>query len=96
MAYYVEIDEVLVLAYLRHEDRGLTEGDIDILLRFLEGLADTGEAFRADPSRRCSPSHFEVRYIFQDSTGKFRTFRFIISDAAATYGILRVRFADEL
>jgi hypothetical protein len=98
MAYHVEIDEALVLAYLCHPDRGLAEADIDLLLNFLEGLAHTGEMFRNDPSRRCPPGsvHFEVTYVFEDSTGKLRVFRFIISDAAAAYGVLRVRFAEEL
>jgi hypothetical protein len=88
----------LVLAYLGHVDRGLTEADVDALLAFLEGLAHTGEGYRNDPSRRHSPGspHFEVRYVFADSAGRMRTFRSIISDAAAPYGVLRVRFAEEL
>jgi hypothetical protein len=98
MAYHVEIDEALVLAYLRSPERGLAEADVDVLLDFLEGLARTGEAYRNEPSRRCSPgsTHFEVTYIFEDSAGRIRTFRFIISDAAAAYGVLRVRFTEEL
>jgi hypothetical protein len=97
MPYHIEIDEALVLAYLCHEDRGLADADIGTLLNFLEGLAHTGEVYRNDPSRRCPPgsTHFEVGYIFADTTGKLRLFRFIISDAAAAYGIL-VRFAEEL
>jgi hypothetical protein len=39
MAYHVEIDEALVLAYLCQPDRGLTEGELGTLLGFLEGLA---------------------------------------------------------
>jgi len=98
MAYHVEIDEALVLAYLCHPQRHLAEADIGKLLDFLEGLAHTGEVYVRDPSRRCSPgsTHFELTYIFEDSTAKLRTFRFIISDAAAAYGALRVRFAEEL
>jgi hypothetical protein len=98
VAYQVEIDETVVLAYLSHPDRGLTPHDLDKLLRFLEDLATTGEQFRADETRRCSPgsSHFEVTYIMQDSTHRLRCFRFIVSDAAAVYGILRVRFAEEM
>ncbi len=98
MAYHVEIDEALVLAYLRHPDRGLADTDVDTLLGFLEGLAQTGEPYRNDPSRRCSPgsAHFEVTYIFADATGTMRAFRFIVSDAAAAYGVLRVRFTEEL
>src|SRR5262245_9709997 len=98
MAYHVEIDEALVLSYLSHPDRGLARTDVDALLDFLDGLATTGAVYREDPSRRCSPgsAHFEVTYVFADATGKLRLFRFIISDAAANYGVLRVRFAEEL
>jgi hypothetical protein len=98
MAYHIEIDEALVLAYLSHPDPGLTEEDRDTLLRFLEELGQTGDVLRSDASRRCSPdsSHFEVTYIFADSAARLRHFRFIISDAAAVYGILRVRYAEEL
>jgi len=98
VAYHIEIDEALVLAYLRHSDRGLTDGDVDTLLRFLEGLAHTGEAYRNDPSRRLQPDspHFGVDLLFEDSAGRLRQFRFIISNAAAAYGVLRVRYADEL
>jgi hypothetical protein len=54
--------------------------------------------YRSDASRRCPPGspHFEVTYIFADVTRRVRVFRFIVSDAAAAYGILRVRFAEEL
>ena len=98
MAYDVEIDEALVLAYLSDLDRGLTQADIGTLLGFLEGLASTGEVYRQDQSRRCAPGspNFEVTYLFQDSAGRLRHFRFIISDAAAVYGVLRVRFTEEL
>jgi hypothetical protein len=97
MAYHVEIEEAVVLAYLCHPDRGLAEADVDTLLGFLEGLAHTGETYRNDLSRRCTPGspNFEVEYIFADSAGKLRVFRFIVSDAAAPYGILRVRYAEE-
>lgn len=98
MEYHVEIEEALVLSYLSHPDRGLSEDDLDTLLGFLEGLAQTGEAYRKDASRRRPPDSydFEVAYVFEDSAGKVRAFRFIVSDASAVYGVLRVRFAEEL
>jgi hypothetical protein len=98
MAYHVEIDEALVLAYLQDPGRGLGGADVDKLIDFLEGLAHTGEVYRRDPARRLSPGspHFEVTYIFVDSAGRMRLFRFIVSDAAAAHGVLRVRFAEEL
>jgi hypothetical protein len=98
MAYSVEIEDAVVLAYLSHPDRGLAEADVNTLLDFLEELSHTGDIYRNDLSRRCPPGspHFEVTYVFADSTAKFRIFRFIVSDAAAAYGVLRVRFAEEL
>lgn len=74
MPYHVEIDEAVVLNYLRDPDRGLAEADIDTLLDFLEGLAHTGEVYRNEPSRRLSPGspNFEVAYIFQDAAGRLR------------------------
>ncbi|SRR6266511_558168 len=98
MAYHVEIDEIFVLDYLGAQERGLSIEDLDVLLGFLEDLSVTGESFCKDPSRRCGPgsSHFEVTHVFQDSAGKMRAFRFIVTDAAAAYGVLRVRFAEEL
>jgi hypothetical protein len=98
MAYHVEIDEVLVLGYLRHQDRHLTDADVDRLLDFLGQLADTGDLYRSNPSYR-HPSGaplLDIQFVFQDASGRVRCFRFIVSDAAATYGVLRVRFAEEL
>jgi hypothetical protein len=99
MAYDVEIDERLVLAYLLDPERNLTEEDIVKVLSFLEtDLGQTGDAYRNEPERRCSPGspNFEVRYLFRDSAPRWRHFRFIVSDAAAQYGVLQVRFAEEV
>ena len=98
MAYYVHIEEVLVLDYLGDPDRDLSIKDIDKLLDFIEGLAETGDAYRNDPSLRCPPgsSHFDVDYFFLDSAGRARGFRFIVSDAAAAHGVLWVRFCEAL
>ncbi len=98
MAFHIEIDESLVMDYLCHSERGLADADVSKLLDFLEELANTGEAYRIDVSRRCPPgsTHFEVTYLFPDSAAKLRVFRFIISDAAAAFGVLRVRYAEEL
>lgn len=98
MPYHIEIDEALVLDYLSNQDRNLTDKDIGILLGVLEGLAHTGNIYRNDPAHRCSPGsqHFEVKYLFVVSAGRLRHFRFVVSDQDAVYGVLRVRFAEEL
>ena len=85
-----------VLDYLGDPQRGLSVEDIDKLLDFLEsplGIA----AFRNDPSYRCPPGspHFEAHCVFLDSAGRTRQFRFVVNDASAAYGVLRVVYADE-
>lgn len=99
MAYHVEIDEALVHAYLLDPGRNLSQSDIETLLNFLEvELGRDGDFYRNEPERRCSlgSSNFAVALLFRDSAGNLRHFRFIVSDAAASYGVLRVRFAEEL
>ena len=54
MAFHVEIEETLVLAYLFHPDRSLTDSDISKLINFLEDLAHTGETY----SYRCNAPVF--------------------------------------
>jgi hypothetical protein len=98
MAYDVEIDEG-PLAYLLDPDRNLTAQDAEKVLTFLDTeLGQTADVYRNEPDRRNPPGSpsFEVTLLFRDSAGSFRHFRFIVSDAAAAYGVLRVRFAEEL
>lgn len=96
MPYHVEIDESRVLDYLGDPQRGLSVEDIDKLLDFLENPVGI-TAFRDDPSYRCPPGspHFEARYFFLDSAGRIRQFRFVVNDASAAYGVLRVVYAEE-
>jgi hypothetical protein len=96
MAFHIEIDESGVLDYLGDPQRGLSVEDIDKLLNFLESPSGIA-AFRDDPSYRCAPgsSNFEARYVFLDSAGRIRQFCFIVNDASAAYGVLRVVYADE-
>jgi len=98
MAYHLQIDENRVLDYLADPVHDLSIEDIDKLIALLEGLAETGDFYRNDPSRRCPPgsTHFDADFFFLDSTGRSRGFRFILSDAAAAHGVLRVRFCEAL
>jgi hypothetical protein len=98
MGFHVEVAEREVVEYLRHPDRGLRKSDLEIIDRFLKDLENQGEAYRNDASRRLGPDSplFQVSYIFEDSDGTYRQFRFIIDDAASVYGVLRVRFVDEV
>ena len=96
MAFHVELDESRVLDYLGDPQRALSVEDIDKLLDFLESPSGIA-GFRDDPSYRCAPGspHYEVRYVFLDSAGRIRQFCFIVNDASAAYGVLRVVYADE-
>ena len=101
MPYHVEIDEKRVLDYLERADLGLTVEDLDKLLDFLdgpEGLPILSDAYRNDPANRLAQgsSQFEVRYVFRDSAGRCRQFRFVVDDSSASHGVLRVRFVDEV
>ena len=100
MPYHVEIDERLVLDYLEGTDLNIE--DLDKLLDFLdgpEGLSIVPDAYRNDPANRAGhgTSRFEIRHLFEDSAGRYRLFRFVVDDThAATYGVLRVVYVDEL
>jgi hypothetical protein len=98
MAYHIEVDEALVVAYLCHPDRSLAEPDVDKFLNFLDGLAHTGDSYGGNPDLRLRPgsADCEVVFLFQAADGRLRVFRSIVSDAAAAYGVLRVRFAEDL
>src|SRR2546423_1791254 len=101
MPYHVEIDERLVLDYLEGTDLGLSIEDLDRLLDFLdgpEGLSIISDAQRNDPCNRLAHGspRFEVRHVFWDSAGRCRQFRFVVDDASAAYGVLRVLFFDEV
>ena len=97
MGYFIEVDGSVCL-YLDSEDRRFSPQDRDVIDAFLDGLADTGEWYRADASFRCSPgsANMEIDYVFLDSAGNVRRLQFIVSDAAAVHGVLRVTYVDEV
>src|SRR5262249_52489079 len=64
-----------------------------------EGLTIVPDAYRNDPANRSGhgTSRFEIRHLFEDSAGRYRLFRFVVDDThAATYGVLRVVYVEEL
>jgi hypothetical protein len=97
VAYSLEFEQVRVRSYLfNHPD--LTRGDRVKLYTFLNDLRDLGDSFQADAGRRLRPGSpcFWVAFVFKDESGRLRQFRFIVHDAAAPYGVLRVVYADEM
>jgi hypothetical protein len=98
MAYFLELEETTVVAYLDSPERHFAPQDLDAIYTFLDVLADQGDKYRNDPSFRCSPdsSNMEIDFVFLASSGNMRQFRFIVSDAAAIHGVLRVIYVDEV
>jgi hypothetical protein len=95
MGYFIEIEETL--PYLNSADRNFSQRDRDVVFDFLAKLEVYGEKYCADPSFRCSPGspNMLIPFLFMDSAGKLRHLRFIVTDAAAAYGVLRVTYVDE-
>lgn len=95
MAYSLKI-EAAVRGFL-FACPGLSRSDRVKLSARLNDLREQGDACRGDTSRRLSPGSelFTYDFLMRTSAGKLRHFRFVVSDAAATYGVLRVVYADE-
>jgi hypothetical protein len=66
----------------------------------LSWLREQGDVFIDDLSRRLAQGSpfFLYDYIFRDDDGdgQLHHFRFVVSDAAASYGVLRVVYVDQL
>lgn len=68
------------------------------LFENLNSVRDHGDQYREDATRRLSPDseHFSFDIILRTESGAFRQFRFVVSDASAAFGLLRVVYADEM
>jgi hypothetical protein len=64
----------------------------------LHSFREHAEHYRGETARRLSSGseHFSFDLILRTESGALRHFRFVISDAFAAYGVLRVVYADEL
>ncbi len=71
---------------------GLRRADRLKLYGTLNDLREHCDAYRNDESRRLSAGseHFSLNILFRAESGEFRNYRLIVSDAAATYGVLRI------
>ena len=76
---------------------GLSRADRVKLFGHLDTLRDQGDAYRSDGTRRLSPGseHFSLDFAFHAEAGGMRLFRFVVNDASASYGVLRIVYADE-
>jgi hypothetical protein len=97
--YFLEMHDVSVRPFfdrLEAETAGLGE---EVTQRLLDDLAAYGDVYRGDTTRRLWPARpdlFEYGIVFGDAGGRWRSFRFIVSDAAAVHGVLTLVFAEEL
>jgi hypothetical protein len=92
--YWVEIHSS-VLDYLRGR---LSAADHDRVIEvFTLLLAQGGDLYRFELHRRvAAEAHaFEVDFLFEDSAGAMRLFRFVVDDEYAEAGVLRVLYVDE-
>ena len=98
MGYSLQYHTEWVLPYLRSRE-GLSRQDrIRLFTNLDENRRDRGDFFRNDPERWLAPGseYFWLVLIFQGDGGRLPQFRFVVSDAAAQYGVLRIVFVDEV
>jgi hypothetical protein len=98
VAYTVQFADT-VKAYFRDKVPGLPRSArVRLFAQAIADLADHGDVFRNDPARRLGEGspHFRYELVVWDveGDGRVHSFLFIVSDAAAQYGILQVVYAE--
>lgn len=98
MGYSLQYHTEWVLPYLRSREELSRQERIRLFTNLDENLRERGDFFRNDAERRLAPGsvYFWFVLIFQSDDGRLRQFRFVVSDAAAQYGVLRIVFVDEV
>ena len=98
MAYSLEFHDKRVVEYLRGVALS-REGRLRLFDAITLNLRQHGDDYRADPERRLAPGspYFWFHIIFFDAQGDrfMHSFRFVINDEAAAYGVLKVEYVDE-
>jgi len=96
VAYWLELDEVSVAPYL--EALNLSPAGRDRLEEVLQReIAECADTYIQNPERRLAPGSewFRVDVVFRDPQhADFYDLHFIISDAAAAHGVLRIGFVE--
>jgi hypothetical protein len=98
VAYTVQFADS-VKAYFRETVQGLSRSArVRLFAQAIVALADYGDVFRKDPSLRLGEGspHFRFELVVWDTEGdgRIHSFLFIVSDAAAQYGVLQVVYAE--
>jgi hypothetical protein len=96
MAYWLEIDE-RVVRYFREAESISRQARIALTAGLHRDLREHGDALRQIADLRLAPGSpcFRYEIIIRD-TDRLRIFRFIVNDAGAEHGVLRIVYADEL
>ncbi len=98
MAYTIQFADA-VKAYFREKLTGLSRSArVRLFAQTIDNLANHGDEFRDNPSSRLQEGspYFRFELIIADveGDGRIHSFLFIVSDAAAQYGILQVVYAE--
>jgi len=96
VAYVLQFHETTVAPYLFELELS-REGRL-ALARVLDQLRLFADNFINDPERRLFPGSdcFRVDWLFRDPVSEtIHHLKLVISDAAATYGILRVLYVED-
>ncbi len=96
MAYWLEIDE-RVVRYFREAEGISRQARLTLTAGLHRDLREHGDALRQIPQLRLATGSpcFRYEIVIRD-TDRLRVFRFIVNDASAEHGVLRILYADEL
>jgi hypothetical protein len=98
VAYALDYHTEWGLPYLRGREGLSRQGRIRLFSNLNRDLRQLGDFFRNDLERRLAPGseYSWYRLIFPEEDGRLRQFRFVVSDRAAAYSVLRIVYVDEV
>jgi hypothetical protein len=94
VAYHLDIAND-VQVYLRSLTGLSRQGRVKLYAN-LQHLRNLADSYRNDPVNRLAPNSPYLWYtiLFQDDDGSMQTFRFMVNDSGAAYGVLQVVYVD--
>ena len=97
MPYSIEDVDGRFRSYLAGRE-DLSREDRVKLYGLLDLLRTHGDDYRMNAALRCAPDStlFVVHFVFRGAAGKLHQFRFVVDDASAVYGVLRILYVDEV
>jgi hypothetical protein len=96
MAYSLEIHRDRVLGHFRNLEGVPREVRNRVFLSLHENLGRYGDILRGDADRRLHPGSDRFWYeIAVAHQGRGFLFRFIVNNASAAFGVLRIEYVDQ-